>query len=197
MFVLRARPNEYWLRRFELGNDQGGTARGPSRKWWRNGALVVDDAGPAIIDADGYRIAIPVPPAGGMLVRSVVGGSSSSYGSSPTMFFYFVADPDGRVTARLPGETDGFTEDGLKDFARAAGMGFTEIVRNPVDAPGYSKSVNFDDCIFDRDYRASRRSRMKRALRYEGRCSPYREPFSSMYPAEKPPYELPEMEVPF
>lgn len=52
----------------------------------------------------------------------MLGGSSSSYGSSPNMFFYFVADPDGRVTARLPGETDGFTEDGLNDFTRAAGL---------------------------------------------------------------------------
>lgn len=190
--MLRGRPNDFWLRRFELGNDQGGTARGPSRKWWRNGALVVDDAGPAVIDADGYRIPVPVPPVGGTVIRSVLGGSSS-----PTMFFYFVSGPDGRVTARLPGETDGFSEEGLAGFARAAGLGFTEIVASPIEAPGYAKSVNYTDCIFDAEYRNSRRSRLKRALHYEGRCSPYREPFRSMYPAERPPYTLPDIEVPF
>jgi hypothetical protein len=157
---------------------------------------VVDDAGPAVIDADGYRIPIPVSPVDGGLVRSVSVGSSSSYGSSPTMFFYYIADPDGRVLARLP-VACGFTDEDLQEFARAAGLGFTEIVRSPSKGPGYGRSVDFNNCIYDREYRASRRYRSKDRIGSYGKGSPNKEPFSSMYPAAKPPYELPEIEVPF
>lgn len=157
---------------------------------------MVDDHGPAIIDSDGLRIPIPVPPAGGVLVRSVSVGSSSGFGSSPTTFWYYVADRDGRALARIPGDTLGFDDEALQDFARAAGLGFTEVIASPTDAPGYSEAVDFFDCLYDRDYRRTRKSRFNRLLRYEGKNSPYREPYKSLYPAVKPPYELPELEIP-
>lgn len=219
MFVLRCTLPAYWRDRINEGTDQTGFGRAPSRSWWRHGALVVDEAGPALIDADGLRVPIPVPPAGGVLVRLEVRAEPLKHRPNPlvprpgqqprrrarrgkarppvpqpsgTVYLTFICGPGGEVTARLPGDEEGFSDEAMASFAAAAGLRYEQ--RDKKSLPGYRglhTSLDLRACVDDAAYRASRGARLKRVLGVQGRRSPYEEPYKSRYPATVPPYELP------
>ena len=218
MFVLRCELPRYWRDRIADGTDQSGLGRAPSRSWWQHGALVVDEEGPALIDADGMRMPIPVPPAGGVLVRLAVTADPLNLPPHPlaaragqrrlptrrakarppapkpsgTVYLTFVCGPDGKVTARLPGEEEGFTDAAMGSFAAAAGMRYEHRDKKALrNYSGLHTSLDLRSCVDDATYRASRGARVKRMLGVQGRRSPYEEPYKSRYPATVPPYQLP------
>jgi hypothetical protein len=218
LFVLSCELPRYWRDRIAEGTDQTGLGRAPSRSWWQHGALVVDEEGPALIDADGMRVPIPVPPAGGVLVRMAVTADPLTHRPNPlaaqpgqrrlptrrakarppapkpsgTVYLTFISGPDGKVTARLPGEEEGFSDKAMASFAAAAGMRYEQ--RDKKSLRNYSRlhtSLDLRACVDDASYRASRGARIKRMLGVQGRRSPYEEPYKSRYPATVPPYQLP------
>lgn len=216
--MLRCALPNYWRDRIREGTDQDGLGRAPSRSWWQNGALVIDAAGPALIDADGMRVPIPVPPAGGVLVRLTVTADPLTHRPNPlaakpgerrlpvrrgkarpsvpkpsgTVYLSFIYGPGGKVTARLPGEEEGFSDEAMASFAEAAGLRYEHRDKKSLrDYAGLHTSVDLRTCVDDATYRASRGARVKRMLGVQGRRSPYEEPYKSRYPVTVPPYELP------
>jgi hypothetical protein len=218
VFVLRCALPDYWRDRIHQGTDQSGFGRAPSRSWWRHGALVVDEAGPALIDADGLRVPIPVPAAGGVLVRLAVTADPLNHRPNPlvaqpgrrrprlrgqapppppkpsgTVYLNFICDPGGQVTVRLPGEEEGFGDEAMTSFAAAAGLRYEQRDKKSLkNTSGLHTSLDLRACVDDAGYRASRGARVKRMLRMQGRRSPYEEPYKSRYPVSAPPYRLPE-----
>lgn len=140
------------MRAMSTGADQKGLRKyGPARSWWDRGALVVDGAGAALVDADGCRVPIPLPPEGGVLNEhhtSVSGGGMP--GRSWVLTSYNVCDRDGRSLAALP--TDGFTRRDFQAFAEAAGLGFhvQTAGRHPPEVPGF---VTFWPCTQTQEFR--------------------------------------------
>lgn len=217
--MLRCAPPNYWRDRIHKGTDQDGLGRAPSRSWWRQGALVVDDRGPALIDADGLRVPIPVPPDGGVLVRLAVTADPLTHRPNPlaaqpgqrrlpmrrgkarppapkpsgTVYLSFICGPGGKVTARLPGEEEGFSDEGMASFAAAAGLRYEQQDKKSLRKySGLHTSLDLRACVDDATYRASRGARVKRMLGVQGRRSPYEEPYKSRYPVTVPPYQLPD-----
>lgn len=216
--MLRCALPSYWRDRIDKGTDQMGLGRAPSRSWWRHGALVVDETGPALIDADGLRVPIPVPPAGGVLVRMEVTADPVKARPHPlapppggwrlparrgkprppvpqpsgTVYLTFICEPGGRVTARLPGEEEGFSSDAMASFAAAAGLRYEQRDKKSLrNYSGLHTSLDLRACVDDAAYRASSGARIRRMLGLQGRRSPYEEPYKSRYPVTVPPYELP------
>ena len=217
--MLRCALPNYWRDRIREGSDQDGLGRAPSRSWWQHGALVVDEAGPALIDADGMRVPIPVPPTGGVLVRLAVTADPLTHRPNPlaaqpgqrrlpirrgkarppapklsgTVYLPFICGPDGKVSARLPGEEEGFSDEAMASFAAAAGLRYEQQDRKSLgNYSGLHTSLDLRACVDDATYRASRGARVKRILRVQGRRSPYEEPYKSRYPVTVPPYQLPD-----
>jgi hypothetical protein len=120
-----------------------------ARSWWDNGALVVDGAGAGLIDADGVRHPLPVPPWGGKLIMAgdgVIAGSAKV----EVLYTVFIADEQNHVLVRLPGVEDGFDRADLRSFAVAAGLNFDvqlfSSTRNVKKAyPGLHKSLSLLD----------------------------------------------------
>jgi hypothetical protein len=77
----------------------------PTAGWWHNGGLIVDDRGPALVDAVGLRHGLPAATAAMVLV------------TAPKSVL--LVDERESLLARLP--TTGFDEPGLRRFAVAAG----------------------------------------------------------------------------
>lgn len=77
----------------------------PTAGWWHNGGLIVDDAGPALVDAAGLRHELPARTAVLLLV--------------PAPKSVLLVDERETLLARLP--TTGFAEPDLRRFATAAG----------------------------------------------------------------------------
>jgi hypothetical protein len=217
LFVLRCALPDYWRDRIHDGTDQSGLGRAPSRSWWQHGALVVDEAGPALIDADGLRVPIPVPATGGVLVRLAVtadpvpirphplaaqpGRRPRLRGQAPppppkpsgTVYLNFICGPGGKVTVRLPGQEEGFSDEAMASFAKAAGLRYEQRDKKSLKkTSGLHTSLDLRACVDDAAYRATLGARVKRMLRVQGRRSPYEEPYKSRYPATAPPYQLPE-----
>jgi hypothetical protein len=95
----------------------------PTAGWWHNGGLVLDDKGPALVDAAGLRHGLPSDTKAMVLLRvpkSVL-----------------LVDADTALLARLP--TTGFAEPDLRRFADAAGWRYdsdvspTRTARQAVD----------------------------------------------------------------
>lgn len=139
MLVLRPKPTDADVRAMATGADQKGLRKyGPSRSWWDRGAVIVDEAGPAVVDANGWRVPIPVPPDGGKICehRSAMNGGGMP-GRSWTLVMFHVCDRDGRALAALP--ADGFTGEDYQRLARAAGLGYEvqRAGRVPAEVPGF------------------------------------------------------------
>ena len=217
--MLRCALPNYWRNRIYEGTDQEGLGRAPSRSWWEHGALVVDEAGPALIDADGLRVPIPVPATGGVLVRLTVTVDPVAHRPNPlaadpnrrrlprrrgqakppppkpsgTVYLMFICGAGGQVTARLPGEEEGFGDEAMASFAAAAGLRYEKRDKKSLrHYSGLHSSLDLRACVDDAAYRASRGARVKRMFRVQGRRSPYEEPYKSRHPVTTPPYRLPE-----
>ncbi len=217
--MLRCALPNYWRDRIQEGTDQEGLGRAPSRSWWQHGALVVDEAGPALIDADGLRVPIPVPATGGALVRLAVTVDPVAHRPNPLaadpnrrrlpgrrgqakppppkpsgiVYLNFISGPGGQVAARLPGREEGFSDEAMASFAEATGLRYEQ--QDKKSLKNYSRlhtSLDLRACVDDAAYRASRGARLKRMLRVQGRRSPYDEPYKSRYPVTTPPYQLPD-----
>jgi hypothetical protein len=218
LFVHRCALPDYWRDRIHQGTDQDGLGRAPSRSWWQRGALVVDEAGPALIDADGLRVPVPVPATGGVLVRLAVTvdpvairphplalqpgrrrlprrrGQAAPPPPKPsgTVYLNFISGPGGKVTARLPGPEEGFSDAAMASFAEAGGMRYEQRDKKSLkNYSGLHSSLDLRACVDDAAYRATRGARVKRMLHVQGRRSPYEEPYKSRYPVTVPPYDLP------
>ena len=159
--TLRPRPNEYFQRIKEKGDNKTWMDRilDPSDSWWENGALVADDDGPALIDADGQRHPFPETAQGGFLVESRVRLEAGAPGGAIPRRFLFVAAPAelGRqVLLVLPpqgfgGDLDGRM--GLVRFARRAGLEWVlRTYRSGLqdrEFPGMREAPNLEDAIHD------------------------------------------------
>jgi hypothetical protein len=217
LFVLRCKLPGYWRDRIEQDTDQKGIGRGPSRSWWERGALVVDDAGPALIDADGNRVPVPVPAGGGRLIRMAVTGLPPKQRPNllaparrpprpgqptrgprkpaetpmPVIHLHFICGPGGQVIARLPGDEEGFDPAGLAAFAAACGMAYERSTQKSMkEYAGLHSSLDLRSCVDDAAYRSSRAARVKHRLGVAGRRSPYDEPYRSRNPVTTPPYDV-------
>ena len=144
----------------------------PSGSWWRNGALVVDEQGPGLVDADGTRHSLPLPPWGGRLVYATVTMEVQGGVGSDTSLF--VTDEGDHPVLMLP--ADGFSEETARGFADAAGLAFVVPEITDVDKlgrcyPGYdSRPHPYYDLRRSREDRErSVTGRMRRLL---GRRSP-------------------------
>lgn len=83
----------------------------PSAGWWHNGGLLLDERGPAFVDAAGLRHALPA---------GVAGMVSPSVPRS-----LMLTNAKSTVLVRLP--TTGFNNDELKDFADAARWTYSTV----------------------------------------------------------------------
>lgn len=109
----------------------------PTAGWWHNGGLILDDEGPALVDAAGLRHTLPATTAA--LVRLTAPRS--------------VLLVDGRqaLVARLP--TTGFDERDLRRFAAAAGWLFVDDVSQGRTA---RHAVDLRSVVVDRAARGRR-----------------------------------------
>lgn len=158
---LRPRPNEYFRRIKAKGDKKAGTDRilDPSDSWWEKGALVADDDGPSLIDADGQRHPFPETAQGGYLVESSVKLEAGAPGDSIPRRFLFVAAPSElgrRVLLVLPAQGFGGDLDGrmgLARFARRAGLEWVlRTYRSGLEYkefPGMREAPNLEDAIHD------------------------------------------------
>ncbi|HEX3592682.1 MAG TPA: hypothetical protein VHV74_23910 [Pseudonocardiaceae bacterium] len=85
----------------------------PTAGWWHNGGLIVDEQGPALVDAAGLRHELPTRTAALVQV------------SAPRAVL--LVDQRAMLLARLP--TTGFDEPDLRRFAAAAGWRYDRTVR--------------------------------------------------------------------
>lgn len=166
----------------------------PSASWWLRGALVADDEGAGLIDADGVRRPFPFSTGGCFLVRGQTSGAGRTTGDDygPGMTSLFIAAPESygkRTLLRLP--ANGFyrdygrkgldkemeVESRLKSFAARAGMEFVERLYeetlpttsmqagpNP-EFPGYFKAPSWEDAVYDQATKARRLTELPAGLR--------------------------------
>jgi hypothetical protein len=85
----------------------------PTVGWWHNGGLILDDQGPALVDAAGLRHGLP---AGATTLVQLTAPKS-----------VLLMDVHEQLLARLP--TTGFDDDDLRRFAVAAGWRYDRTVR--------------------------------------------------------------------
>lgn len=164
--VIRPVPDAGQRELMQRGKDRKGLWKyGPSRAWWDRGALVVDDAGPAVVDADGLRVPVPVPPSGGGIVRFTSGGGGTNYGPAAVRHNFYVCDADRRKVALLP--ADGFATSDFERLAAVLGWAFesrsTDVKNDPGLSPGF---VNLRFCVNTAEDRAeiTRPGPLRRAL---------------------------------
>lgn len=173
--TLRPR-NEHFQRTKDKGDNETWMDRilDPSDSWWEKGALVADQEGPALFDADGQRHPFPETTQGGYLVESSVGVEAGAPGGSLPRRSLFVAAPDGlgrRVLLVLPPQGFGGDLDGRMELARFARRAGLELVlrtygsgRQDQEFPGMREAPNLEDAIHDRATRErSPMSRLHRA----------------------------------
>jgi hypothetical protein len=143
----------------------------PGRGWWINGALVVDDGGAALIDADGGRHPLDLPPWGGRLVRSGEPAIHLASGGAAESAAVFVADETGHPVLRVP--SAGFDDDALRQFAAAAGLTY-EVYHLSLGEtgkyfPGLLHAPHLSGVIHDRAQRDLRLGgRLRRLVRGGG-----------------------------
>lgn len=118
----------------------------PTAGWWHNGGLILDERGPALVDAAGLRHDLPAGTR--VLVRIATPRS--------------VLLVDGRQTllARLP--TTGFGEDDLRRFALAAGWRYDRTARPTRTA---REAVDLRTAVVDQAAKDRRPTRTGRVLR--------------------------------
>jgi hypothetical protein len=133
----------------------------------------VDEHGPAVVDADGCRVPIPVPPAGGSVVEFGALTTGGGYPARSTVFTtHDICDRDNRRVAALP--HDGFTRQDYQRFAAAAGLEYpvwTDKGR-PQRPPGF---VTLWPCVHDQAFRKAHRSHWlgRKILGYKEEWDPY------------------------
>lgn len=153
-FRIRPHPDESDLRAIDPAIKHDGFDRDrPSRSWWDTGALIVNDDGVALIDADGEPH--PFPPGGAVMVRTEeVGPGTISW----TLHNLYLTDANGRVLVRLP--VEGWADDELREFSGHAGLEFAERVVGMgnlnKELPGWSKAPNLSGAIHDQSWRDQR-----------------------------------------
>ena len=162
---------------------------GPSREWWARGALVIDDGGPAVVDADGLRVPVPVPPGGGQIVRYSSGGGSSSYGPGGILVDIYVCDADRRKVAQLP--RDGFERSDFERFAAVLGVPFESRVSDyktdPGLVPGFVYLVDCTQTAADRVF-TYRPGPIERLRHKQRKVAPTSYPAGVTYPPMDPAY---------
>jgi hypothetical protein len=115
----------------------------PTAGWWHNGGLIVDDRGPALVDAAGLRHELPTAATAMLLV------------TAPKSVL--LVDERESLVARLP--TTGFDEPELRRFATAAGWGYRT---GPSPGRMAAEAVDLRSAVVDRaakDRRMVTRSR--------------------------------------
>lgn len=118
----------------------------PTAGWWHNGGLILDERGPALVDAAGLRHDLPAGTR--VLVRIATPRS------------VLLVDARQTLLARLP--TTGFDEDDLRRFAMAAGWRYDRAVRPSRTA---REAVDLRTAVVDRAARERRPTRTSRVLR--------------------------------
>lgn len=155
--IVRPRPDDREQRVRDKGANKGWIERriDPSDSWWRAGALIVDDQGPALIDADGVRHPFPEAARGGYLVRATLTFMGGGGGRPITDLMLFVADQGKQVLLRLPDEGFGEAEvdqGELDAFARAAGLTYLEpdlTYAKGTEFPGLRDAPSLEGAIHD------------------------------------------------
>jgi hypothetical protein len=158
--IVQPRPDERLQRVRDKGPDKGWIERriDPSDSWWEKGALVVDDQGSALVDADGARHPFPAAAQGGYLVRATVTVMTGGGGHPvPDLLFFLAAPTDQgkRVLLRLPSQGFGEGEVGegeLEAFALAAGLTYVErdlTYAKVTEFPGIRDAPSLEWAIHD------------------------------------------------
>lgn len=111
----------------------------PTAGWWHNGGLIVDERGPALVDAAGLRHGLPAGVA--VLVQWVAPRA------------VLLVDDGDALLARLP--TTGFEEADLRRFAVAAGWRYDRTVHPSRTA---RTAVDLRDAVVDKAAKARRKS---------------------------------------
>lgn len=188
--VLRPVPGPVDRDNMDRGVDRKGINRsGPSREWWARGALVVDDDGPAVVDADGLRVPMPIPPGGGQIVWYTSGGGSSSYGPAGFSWNVYVCDADRRKVAQLPDR--GFDESDFERLAALLGVPFERRVSDYKTDPGLIPGfVYLVDCTQTAEDRAFtyRPGPLERLRHKQRKVAPTSYPEGVTYPPMDPAY---------
>ena len=131
--VLRPKPTPKEKKRLDKGRRK--TSDWTTKAWFENGGRVVDDEGLVVIDADGGRHPVPVPPAARLAgVRS----EWRPYRGGPrTTTEYSLLNGASQVVAELPSAH--FDADDMEQLARAAGIPFvfTDATLDEVNNPWY------------------------------------------------------------
>lgn len=174
--VVRPRPDEVLGRVRDRGANKGWLERriDPSDSWWEKGGLVVDERGPALLDADGMRHPFPASAPGGFLVRATVTLAGGGGGRPLESLLLFVAGPPGQgqqVVLRLPHEGFGEAEVDMIEldaFARRSGLSFVErdygTSSQEREFPGYRDAPSLEWAIHDQATRdRSPTSRLRHA----------------------------------
>jgi hypothetical protein len=117
----------------------------PTAGWWHNGGLVLDEHGPALVDAAGLRHGLP--PATTALVLISVPRS------------VMLVDDDKALLARLP--TTGFDERDLRRFATAAGWRYDNGLSPTHTA---RQAIDLRASVVDKAARQRRRSTRSRGV---------------------------------
>lgn len=118
----------------------------PTAGWWHNGGLIMDDRGPALVDAAGLRHGLPSATAALVLV------------TAPKSVW--LVDAKETFVARLP--TTGFDEPDLRRFAVAAGWRYSTGVSPARTAP---EAVDLRSAVVDRAAKDRRATRSRGVLR--------------------------------
>ncbi|HEX3648322.1 MAG TPA: hypothetical protein VHV49_07830 [Pseudonocardiaceae bacterium] len=110
----------------------------PTAGWWHNGGLIVDERGPALVDAAGLRHGLPAGVA--VLVQW----------AAPRAVL--LVDDEDALLARLP--TTGFDEADLRRFAVAAGWRYDRTVHPNRTA---REAVDLRDAVVDKAAKTRRK----------------------------------------
>lgn len=133
LLVLRPTPTPKEQKRLDKGRRK--TSDWTTKAWFDNGGLVVADDGLAVLDADGGRHPVPVPPAARIAgVRS----EWQPYRGKPRVTTeYSVLNGANQVVAELPSAH--FSSDDIERLARAAGIPFvfTDTTLKGITDPWY------------------------------------------------------------
>lgn len=142
----------------------------PSNGWWERGALVVDDRGPALIDADGARRDFPSSVAGAWLIFNRWYMTTGNGAAEITGAFLAAPTEPHRVLLRLPAQ--GFEEADYQAFAACAGFTYGDtatmtIIETEKRYPGSDsrRGPSWSDAVFTREDLDQRvGARLKRRL---------------------------------
>lgn len=120
------------------------------------GALLAEAGEVALVDADGERHRLPVPPWGGRLIKAGEPTLTTPSGGPGSVYTLFVADENGHPLVRLP--HTGFDDDVLDGFAAAAGLAYEvqnlPLGQMPKAYPDLAGSLELREAVHDREQRA-------------------------------------------